>query len=736
MPTQTLYPGLNAAGTSITVYAEDGVTLITAAGAVVSLVQESASGAFVLPEYYRIKCAQGQLLTADPLGQSGDPIDVPPITRASGSLIGLQVTELHLIPITGEGEVRYCNGYAANGDGGGGAFAGTLGTPAVAEDGFIRIDAPGGQWQRIEVTSVIPQMFGAVADGISDCTAALKAWATFIQVNGGGQARIPPGTYRVLRGTEWVNGSTLCAFSGLPGLSIDVRGTIVDETVYSGSQSSRLFAFTACSNVVVSGLKVESQSLFSASFAPNWGLDAITLLQGCANITVDFEMVGGRDGVIAYRLAADPLSYRSSGITVRGKCYEVHYPYVGQFSGDLATVELDCTRCGRDFYLYGVKDVTVRVKTRDQQVTSQIAAYSGLGCESVSVSLVDTESVLRVSAAPQLEITYGDSTPATIRDVHVHLNLKNPSAAPRSHALGFNKFSDGGGTPDGVGRGHVLEGFRLTGRSDNTGVAVSHMNMNAGAFATPDVIRKFVIEDFVGLGAASPITAPLGVLEGTSAWSRVKCEHNIYAQNYGVGRVAFDSCEAANFSVSTSTTEVHDYYSCRATDGTAQGRESTGKRFYGGFRLGSTRPIPDSIGDAPYVVRASSCRAVGSIAGPHNIFRVRALTAVAVFRVKYFLTADQADWNSATRDETFGIKTFTASINGLGAWTLQSAIADEVTERTLGTASVLTLTLVDGDADGAFIAAACTNYTGAGARAVFALEMTVARGDAWAEAGS
>jgi hypothetical protein len=77
MSTQTLWPGLDGSGASIAVYAADGVTPIPpVTGAAVTLVQETPGGPYVLPFYYRSKVAAALLLTADPIGGAGSPIEV------------------------------------------------------------------------------------------------------------------------------------------------------------------------------------------------------------------------------------------------------------------------------------------------------------------------------------------------------------------------------------------------------------------------------------------------------------------------------------------------------------------------------------------------------------------------------------------------------------------------------------------------------------------------------------
>ena len=67
-------------------------------------------------------------------------------------------------------------------------------------------------------------------------------------------------------------------------------------------------------------------------------------------------------------------------------------------------------------------------------------------------------------------------------------------------------------------------------------------------------------------------------------------------------------------------------------------------------------------------------------ASAQNIFRVPSFTQ-GVLYVKYFLVFNQAETNPANRRETFGIKSFTITVNSAGSPLIQSAVADAITEK-------------------------------------------------------
>lgn len=121
----------------LTVYAEDGVTVIPAVG-----------GANVPDaKYYRDLKSIFVLLDYDPLELSGDPITIPPITRLSSGLVGDLLTHLPARPGVADGEVVGPSGNASAVDGYGAMWRFALGVSSGAA-AYAKINAANGQWQR------------------------------------------------------------------------------------------------------------------------------------------------------------------------------------------------------------------------------------------------------------------------------------------------------------------------------------------------------------------------------------------------------------------------------------------------------------------------------------------------------------------------------------------------------------------------------------------------------------
>lgn len=576
-------------------------------------------------------------------------------------------------------------------------------------------------YSMIEAAPINVADYGAVGDGVTnDTTAFVDAFAA-LQALGGGQITGGQGkNYAIAAPIS----STLITLTSCNNINIDFSMCkITDTTTYTGTQSSTLFNFVTCSKIDLSANVVSQQSVTLSPTTLNLrGLKVVRLTQGGSQLNVNLNLIGGLEGINAFKLNTDPASYEFSGITGTVKSYGVYYPYVGTFSGNNVDLILEGENSNRSFFIYGVNHNKFRLYTKNAQGTALIKAFNGYGCQNVDVDWTDVDSTNNQSAAPRLSIEWGDSTAATHSDIRINVNWKNPAASPWGNSLGFAKFSDGGGTADTTGRGHRLYGLALTGFSDNTGTALSHVNWEAGAFSTsgtPDLMTGYEIGPFVALGSSNSMSWAMNAL-GIAVFSSVSTEHNIYTDNGSQGRVLFSNCQAVSYTSAANNTDQHTYlYSNIASNPTASLQAyNISKRF-----------VETQINTAGYVTgrttQTESNSKGGDLTSSQNIFKLYPISGNSLMlTLKYYLTNDQGDSNPLTKSETYGIKSFTAFLDGNGAWTLQTAVANMVAERTQNTASVLTVSLVNGTSAGAFIAVSATNYNGANAMGSFELSTT------------
>jgi hypothetical protein len=560
--------------------------------------------------------------------------------------------------------------------------------------------------------------YGAIGDGTTNDTAAFVAAFAALQALGGGQITGGQGKNYAIAAPI---GGTLITLTSCSNINIDFSMCkITDTTTYTGSQTSTFFSFVTCNKIDLSANVVSQQSVtLSPTSVNSRGLIFVILTQGGSQLNVNLNMIGGFEVINAIKAFNDPVSYQFSGITGTIKAYGIYYPFIGAFSGCNVDLILEAENCNRPFFIYGVSHNKLRLYTKNMQGTALIKAYNGYGCQNVDVDWTDINSTSNLPAAPRLAIEWGDSTAAIHSDIRINVNWKNPSASPWGNSLGFAKYSDGGGTPDFTGRGHRLYGFKLTGFSDNSGTAVSHVNWEAGGFdtsGTADLMTGYEIGPFIALGNNNAMSWSMFAL-GTAVFNSVTTQQNIYTSNGSQGRVMFNNCQANAYTGASNVTDQHAYfYSNIASDpNTSPQAYNVSKRF-----------VETQINSAGYVTgrttQTESNSRIGNLTVSQNLFKLYPVSGNSfMLTLRYYLTGDQAETNPLLKDETYGIKSFTAFLDSSGNWTLQTAVANMVAERTLNTAAVLTVTLVNGTSAGAFIAVSATNYSGVSAMGSFEL---------------
>lgn len=221
----TVWPGLDANGNSLTVYAEDGETLIPAVGgALVPYTMLNGQGVEVPNPYYPPLIASGQLVTKDPLEGGGVPVTlVAPVvtvsdaaepgqtlvavdattaewrTPTSGSVQGTLVASLSARIGSAANEIVGTTGWSSDNDGRSGSYEWGAGDFAAA-DGKVRIAVPGhGTWRRrVKNKRAIDlaEDFG-IREGASDNGPAINEAAAFANANGIHSLCLPAGDWPV-----------------------------------------------------------------------------------------------------------------------------------------------------------------------------------------------------------------------------------------------------------------------------------------------------------------------------------------------------------------------------------------------------------------------------------------------------------------------------------------------------------------------------------------------------------
>ena len=579
--------------------------------------------------------------------------------------------------------------------------------------------------------------FGAVGDGVTDDTDAFVNAFAELQSLGGGKLTGDNGDTYLL--TPAIGGELL-VLTNVDNIDLDFGNCVIqDSQTYTGSDSAVLFNFINCNNVKLSAT-IETELSVTLASTNLRGLVGVQINQGGSNFLFNINQTGGLQCIVPVKLSTDPASYSASLICGTLNVSNCYYPYNAQYSGNNVNLNINANTCGRNFIIYGVNNNVLNVNSVNQQVTSILSAAEGFGLSDIHINYVDTESTSCQSAAPVISLTWTDTTPATHCEIYVHMNTVCPAAAPWGHTFTFDKYNGSGGA-DNTGRGHVLEGFYLSGKFDRTGVPPTnnHVLWRTGQFASPDVQRNVCIRDFWGNTNAG-VFPKLTTLAGISVWSTLNIDGNINTENGTNGLVIFNGCRAANFTDTGSNIDQHQYISCISVDSTTQApiapqtTLSTNKKLVNDDRFYATTSknvqdvtstqimmITKSLRMAGYAVITK--RLAGDQTGVNSIARVP-LFYNGLVRISYSVIADTTDTNPATRDETHGIVTASISVNGSGTVTTMLASANEGTPRSLGTASTVTVGFANGSASlGGYITVTATNYSSANAFGVYIIEL-------------
>lgn len=544
------------------------------------------------------------------------------------------------------------------------------------------------------------RQFGCRPDGTSDNTAAIRAACAALQRMGGGRLVFPAGP-RPYNFTA-VPGTAIATLERLDGVVIECANgaTLNDTASYTGRAQSELFKFLGCRNIVAR-LRVSSRPQVTLASRDVYGLFAVVFEEGCVGADIDIDMTGGLSALTIRKVYSDPMSYQSRDVRGMIRARNTFYPYQSQYGSQNVTLDIYADTCGRNFVLYGSKAQRLTIHSKNQQVSQGLGAYRGFGCEDIDLTLIDRDSTQGLAAAPFLEIGWSDSTPATHRNLRIHVDVRNPPEKPFGHLINFNKVSDGGSTLDTAGRGHVLDGFDLSGSSDYRGARdVNHFTMS-GSFAAPDKIQRVRVHDLF-LRGQNLLDIRLNVLQDIAVFQNVNTEHNIQTSNGSNGLVQFIGCTARNF---LERDDRHEYRDSHITTGEFQGY-GPNKRF-----IGTT--LPDGTRKSGENSLKATKKLAGDLSGMNRLFTLSAVGAGVLLRLNYRLISDETASGACVEES--GTVTVSAILAANGIW------GSYEKPRTEDLCSV-TVSLVNGDADGAHLAVACATYDNSNARAEFELE--------------
>lgn len=550
-------------------------------------------------------------------------------------------------------------------------------------------------------------------------TAAIAAAVADINTAGSGTLVFPAGNFDI-----WgaLPASPLAAFASCDGLSIINQGCVLNVTyAWSGSQQQTLFQFSACKNLTLDVPEVVS-TVQPVNERGDRGPIVLEFLNTCENINIPKIKATGAIAVIqCIGASTDAAAVRTKNISVGvGYADRCGYGTSFQFSGDNVFVGAWYSIAPhRSYIAYGVKNHVLNIYSQDQDADDcLLRGYEGRGLNNIRLNYTNINSTSAQLAAPCVSLAPGDQTPAEFYDIDINIRATWPSSGYFGYGFHLFKNNNSGGY-DPTDRGHKFKNIKLncTFVINAAGIVPMFICGETG-WGAGEFIDGFQIQSYTqdGVGSATMVCASM---HSAPQINNVASDGAFYVVDAPASAAAqLNNCKAAVFTAAANDTGYAQYFNCEITDGTNQ--STINKTFQNTVVNGR---LVTGIPKYGTNFLASSTSRSGNLTGTNNIFRVRLGSGGAYFRLSYALVADAADLDPATRDVTFGIKSWSAVINSSGVATIVTAVADEVTERSTGTASAVTVTMVNDSGGAAYVAVACTNYNTAAAIGSFVLEV-------------
>jgi hypothetical protein len=421
---------------------------------------------------------------------------------------------------------------------------------------------------QVHLNDYLPSGF---VSGVTDCTAAIQAWGVaaqaVIDARGGVRLVAAPGVYNFTS----VIGAEMVRLENGNGVAVEATGaTFADQRAYGAPADKRAWLFRLYDCHSVKGrLRVTCEvQTYAGSELPN-GLVGMAFYEGCTDMDVALDMVGGREGVSMMRLSGDPTSWVSHGAKLVIRTDRTFYSYSGQFSGNEIEASIDANAPGRALLIYGVQNNTFKVRCKDQALASPISMYGGQGCSNITVFWYDHESTNPEVSGVQLHYRVGNlGQLGTHSKIKIDFDVKQGGA--RTFLL-LKTVSDTDGATDSTGRGHVLDGLELSGiiemTNGNFRDVIGHGA--SGEMVAPDIMRGLHFHDLTIRGSQARVLFRATCLQDRALMERVQSSHDFLIENLANSQVYHAACQAVR--LSQNALDTHHYDGCYATGTNALG---------------------------------------------------------------------------------------------------------------------------------------------------------------------
>lgn len=445
--------------------------------------------------------------------------------------------------------------------------------------------------------------YGAVGDGVTDDTVALRAACAAVQANGGGTLNFGNLTFKVF--TDTTDLVAIGAFSSLNGVRLQASGAaFVIARSFPSAEIVDIFTFTGCSAITIEDFRGSYTGTARSEIYTRGGR-FVRFLRGCVNVRIgNLAFANWSTVVDINRTPSDVTDERSVNFCIANiATTAVGYPLLSISSGDNLDAQINATLSGRSYFTYSPKNHRVVVKSANADASNDVLIYASDGepCQSVDLTYTNTATTSTTAGTRRgVGLYFRDTTPNIIRDVRIKFNIAQ-STGYLSNGFEVNKYD--GSSFDPVDRGHTLQNLEVSGNIDtNTGsIAFCDLtNWGLGEF-----VSNITFKD-LNLAGGQPNFA-FTSLQDQAVLQNVVYNSALNVAGNTTGKVILIGVKAINITAATSDSFKHDYIGCNITSGSTQ--SYTNKNFVNTF-IGSQLFNP-----APVTNRAKfSTVPIGSVA--------------------------------------------------------------------------------------------------------------------------
>jgi len=373
--------------------------------------------------------------------------------------------------------------------------------------------------------------FGAVGDGSTSDTTAIRAAAAALSAAGSGVLLFPAGNYLVGGVSD---GGSLVSFQGLSGVHVDAsQATITNLTSYTADTFSTMFLFDDCSEVTVKIRDYVGYELPDVTLGSQRGATVVRLKNGCRGVKVDARLTNARYGVQAGNYFEESEG-GNNNLSLRVRATRVGYP-VALYLSDDVEVHVDADEAHRAGYFAGVRGLRGEVFWADQYLAdvvvlltdARISDSESRGCSNVDLASIDKGSTIFTNTAACVGIVPSRVQPLVYENIRLRFHVQS-SDTLSTQVGGFKLYSSAKDyasdyttpaqdwDPDMVFRNITVSGLiEHTGQTanGNDGGDIFIRTYDATddpTAANPATVENLTLED-ISIPVRAPGTARLGV---------------------------------------------------------------------------------------------------------------------------------------------------------------------------------------------------------------------------------